>query len=175
MITLLENAINRAFNDLLEEDGELFSFHINDELEPDGRKLHEVCINHKLAIHLSQRVIPLLQERGIRYFTDIEFNRNGQREKAVIIDQSKQIVRPDIIIHNRIDGDEKSNFLIVECKKEGCTKKAYNDDVTKIIGLMQSEDFMYEFGLMVVYQNNAVEAEYFWHHEGTIQKKKINC
>ena len=168
-------AIVLSFNDLIDKDGELFGFKINEESEKNGRKLHEVCINHKLAIYLSNHTFPLLQERGLQYFADIEFNRNGEKEKAVIIDHSKQVVRPDIIIHNRKDGDEKSNFLIVECKKHGCSQKEYDDDVTKIRGLMLSEDYQYEYGLMVIYKEDAIEAQFFWHKDNDIASKTLNC
>lgn len=166
-------AIVLSFNDLIDKDGELFGFKINEESEKNGRKLHEVCINHKLSIYLSNHIFPLLQERGLQYFADIEFNRNGEREKAVIIDHSKQVVRPDIIIHNRKDGDEKSNFLIVECKKHGCSQKKYDDDVTKIRGVMLSEDYQYEYGLMVIYKEDAIEAQFFWHKDNDIVSKNV--
>lgn len=168
-------AIVLSFTDLIDNDGELFGFQITEESEKNGRKLHEVCINHKLSIYLSNHIFPLLQERGLQYFADIEFNRNGEREKSVIIDHSKQVVRPDIIIHNRKDGDEKSNFLIVECKKHGCSPEKYNDDVTKIRGLMLSKDYQYEYGLMVIYNEDAVESQFFWHKDNDIVSKTLNC
>ena len=151
----LESAIIESLKDLIVQDGELFSFKINEKAEKNGRKLHEVCINQRLSIHLSNHILSLLSERKQPYFTDIEFNRNGEREKTAIINQEKQVVRPDIIIHNRKDGNAKSNYLIVECKKYGCSKKDYDDDILKIKGLMASEDYEYEFGLMVLYNTHA--------------------
>jgi hypothetical protein len=131
----LDAAIVESFKDLMALHGELFDFKVNEESENNGRNLHELCINYKLSIYLSNHVLPLLYERGQQYFADIEFNRNGEREKAVIIDGALQVVRPDIIIHNRRDGGEKSNFLVVECKKNGRSRKDYADDATKITGL----------------------------------------
>jgi len=172
----LENAILKSIKDLTDQDGELFGFKINEKAEKNGRKLHEVCINQRLSIHLSNHIFPLLQERKQSYFADIEFNRNGEREKAVIIDHEMQIVRPDIIIHNRQAGIEKSNFLVVECKKYGYSKKDYDDDLAKIIGLMTSEDYEYEYGLMVLYKEAAsVDAQFFWHSEAGIDSKTLNC
>lgn len=171
----LENAIKESLIDLIDQDGELFTLKINENDEKNGRKLHEVCINGRLSMHLFNCIRPLLGERNQDYFADIEFNRNGEREKSVIIDGEKQVVRPDIIIHNRKCGDEKSNFLIVECKKGGCSRKDYNDDVTKITGLMSSEEYEYEFGLMVLYNENAtITANFFWHTEDGIGSKKLN-
>lgn len=170
----LEDTILRSFKDLTEQDGELFSFNLNEEAEKNGRKLHEVCINQRLSIHLSNHIFPLLQERGQQYFADIEFNRNGEREKAVIIDNEKQVVRPDIIIHNRKEGQEKGNFLIVECKKDGCSRKDYDDDIVKIKGLMASEEYEYEYGLMVLYKETSVDALLFWHTEDGIVSKPLN-
>jgi hypothetical protein len=174
MEDMLAAAIIRSFKDLIEQDGELFGFKVNTEFERNGRKLHEVCINHKLSIHLSNHIFPLLKERNQQYFTDIEFNRNGERQKAVVIDNSKQVVRPDIIIHNRKDRDEKSNFLVVECKKRGCSEKDIEDDVIKIMGLMKSEDYEYEYGLMVLYGENAIEAQFFWHTDQGIASKALS-
>ena len=172
----LESAIIESLKDLIVQDGELFSFKINEKAEKNGRKLHEVCINQRLSLHLFKHILPLLLERKQPYFADIEFNRNGEREKAVIIDHEKQVVRPDIIIHNRKGGYEKSNFLIVECKKSGCSKKDYDDDILRIKGLMTSEDYDYEFGLMVLYKEAAsVDAQFFWHSETGIASKKLNC
>lgn len=174
MENMLFTSIIQSFKDLIEQDGELFGFKVNAESEKNGRKLHEVCINHKFSIHLSNHIFPLLQGRDQKYFTDIEFNRNGVREKAVFIDNSPQVVRPDIIIHNRKDGDEKSNFLVVECKKRGCSQKEYDNDVTKIQGLMTSEDYKYEYGLMVLYDENSIEAQFFWHTEEGIASKALS-
>lgn len=171
----LEDAISKSLKDLIEQDGELFGFKINDKAEENGRKLHEVCINQRLSIHLSNHILPLLQERKQPYFADIEFNRNGEREKAVIINHEKQVVRPDIIIHNRKEGHEKSNFLIVECKKDGWSKKDYGDDLVKIRGLMTSADYEYEYGLMVLYKKASVDAQVFWHNEAGIASKTLNC
>lgn len=172
----LEGAILKSLKDLIEKDGELFGFKINETAEKNGRKLHEVCINHSLSIHLSNHIIPLLLGRKQPYFTDIEFNRNGEKEKAVIIDGEKQVVRPDIIIHNRKERHEKSNFLIVECKKDGCSKKDYKDDCVKIRSLMISKAYDYEYGLMVLYKEAAsIGAEYFWHNQTGIASKTLNC
>jgi len=175
MKTNLAEAIIKSFQNLIEQDGELFGFKINEDAENNARKLHEICINHKLSIYLSDHIFPLLKERGQRYFTDIEFNRNGEREKAVIIDNEKQVVRPDIIIHNRKDRDEKSNFLVVECKKDGCSKKDYDDDISKIIGLMTSVDYQYEHGLMVLYKEKSIEAQFFYHKDRKIVSESLSC
>lgn len=172
----LEDRILKSLKDLIEQDGELFDFKINEKAEKNGRKLHEICINHILSIHLSNHIIPLLQKRKQPYFTDIEFNRNGEKEKTVIIDGENQVVRPDIIIHNRKERNEKSNFLIVECKKDGCSKKDYDDDCVKIRSLMKSKDYEYEYGLMVLYKEAAsVDAKFFWHDQAKIGSKTIYC
>lgn len=79
-------------------------------------------------------------------------------------------MRPNIIIHNRKDGQEISNFLIVECKKFGCSKINYNNDIKRIIELMKSE-----YGLMVLYKVAAsMDAKFFWHHDNETASKKLN-
>lgn len=170
----LTEAITASFKDLIEQDGELFGFQINEAKEENARKLHEVCINHKLSIYLSNHIFPLLRERGQTYFADIEFNRNGITEKAVVINKQEQVVRPDIIIHNRKHGVEKSNFLIVECKKDGCREKDIGDDITKIKGLMISQDYQYEYGLMVLYKKQSIEAEFFYDKDGEIVSESLS-
>ena len=171
----LTEAIIVSFKDLIEQDGELFGFQINEGAEENARKLHEVCVNHQLSIHLSNHIFPLLRDRGQPYFADIEFNRNGEREKAVVINGQKQVVRPDIIIHNRKEGVKKSNFLIVECKKDGCSGKDIDDDKIKIKGLMESENYQYEYGLMVLYKEQSIEAEFFYHKGGKIVTEPLSC
>ena len=97
--------IRKAFTELKSKEGYLFDCSIEENVEYDARKLHEVCLNHKLANYLEKLILPILQEENEKFFVDIEFNREGLNNK---------FVRPDIIIHNRKSGDEKHNFLVME-------------------------------------------------------------
>ena len=77
MIRKISAAVKNAFSRLKEEDGSLFECPIEVEAPYDSRKLHEVCINHRLANHLEDSILPLLSGNGEEYFVDIEFNREG--------------------------------------------------------------------------------------------------
>lgn len=171
----LVTAIERAFDVLIENDGELFGCKINEKEEKNARKLHEICINSKLANYLLVEICPLLKDRKQEYFSDIEFNRNGEAEKAVMIDGVEQIIRPDIIIHNRKSGEAKSNFLVSECKKNGCGPKDIEDAIIKILGVMNSEDYKYEYGLFVKYLQKSIKAIFYYKEEDEIKQHEINC
>jgi hypothetical protein len=174
MKEMLEKKITESLKDLIEHDGELFSYAIDDDGKETGRKLHEVCINHQFSIHLANHIVPLLNERNIKYYTDIEFNRNKDKQKAITVEHKKENPRPDIIIHNRKAGAAKSNFLVVECKKEGCSEKALEHDTERIIQLMSINEYAYEFGLKVLYKgNSSIAAEFFWHEDNGITSKNV--
>ena len=92
-----------------------------------------------------------------------------------MIDGAEQIIRPEIIIHNRKSGEDKSNFLVAECKKNGCSKKDTDNAIIKILGVMRSEDYEYEYGLFVKYLEKSITAKFFYKEEGGINHHEINC
>jgi hypothetical protein len=157
----LIEAIKRALAKLKDWDGELFDCHLDQEDTCDARKLHEVCINHKLANYLEAEILPLLRSSNCKYFVDIEFNREGSNEKSVSINNIEKRVRPDIIIHNRKSGEQKDNLLIVECKKKGAPNPEIIADNNKIQGLMTDSRYLYKFGLQVIYAGTGIEATFF--------------
>jgi hypothetical protein len=65
-----------ALRQLVQEDGALFECPIEERASYDARKLHEVCVNHRLANHLEAAILPVLKIDE-RLFVDIEFNRGG--------------------------------------------------------------------------------------------------
>lgn len=172
----LKNAVRRAFDRLLHEDGTLFDCPIEEDSPyGDPRKLHEVCVNHRLANHLQDEVLPLLNKLyEEKMFVDIEFNRDGGSYKRAEIDGKEKTVRPDIIIHNRKSGTEKKNFLVVECKKKGASRAEINNDKQKILALMQQEKYEYLFGLQVIYGRKGVQGFFFFKDEATIRWEEIN-
>ncbi|MDD5727077.1 MAG: hypothetical protein PHV59_00805 [Victivallales bacterium] len=103
MIDEIQKGIESAFKELLERDGDLFV-----------RDSHEVCINSKLRDYLEQYLFGVFDYKNNELYTDIEFNREGDNPKKNI---NGELVRPDIIIHNRKSGADKNNILVVECKK----------------------------------------------------------
>ena len=72
----VKDAIQIAFARLLQEDGSLFDCPIEQDFPYDARKLHEVCINHKLANCLEQVILPLIAAED-RMFVDISSTENG--------------------------------------------------------------------------------------------------
>ena len=169
----VRDAVRRALIRLLEEDGCLFACPIEEEFGYDARKLHEVCINHRLAGHLEREILPLLAAYG-PMFVDIEFNREGLNYKEITMDGEKQRVRPDIIIHNRKSGDDKLNFLVAECKKAGSGDKAIADDRKKIEALMLDQKYAYSFGLQVVYGTEPATATFFAEGNEGIERDTID-
>jgi hypothetical protein len=168
----LKNAVSEALNKLLHEDGSLFVCPIEEEFPYDARKLHEVCINHKLANHLEAVVLPLTTSLG-KMFVDIEFNREGLNFKQVQSGNESKKVRPDIIIHNRRSDQNKKNLLVVECKKEDAEASAIGQDKEKIFDLIKDEKYSYSFGLQVVYGTGKIESTLYFNNNGQIDSESL--
>jgi len=170
----IKGIIISALKSLIKNDGELFG--LQKERYDDGnnneeivRKLHEVCINHKLSNHLEKE---FKQRKNSDLYFDIEFNREGENKKIV----DGKLYRPDIILHNRKTGEEKKNILIIECKKKsGSSHTEIADDVDKIISFMIDEKYNYNYGLQVIYKDNGtINATLFFKDNTVIKDEKIN-
>ncbi|MGA2029613.1 MAG: hypothetical protein ABSG87_06050 [Verrucomicrobiota bacterium] len=174
-IELLRKAILDSTKMLKSNDGILFSAPIEEHSEYagyDARKLHEVCINHKLAEHLATNILPLL-DKSQRMFVDIEFNREGINYKMVTIEGQEEKVRPDIIIHNRKSNEDKFNLLVVECKKDDATDEFIQQDIKKIKALMKDSRYEYHFGFQVSYGAASVKGKIFYKQNGSIVEEPI--
>jgi len=170
----IKQAILRAFSKLKRDDGSLFDCEIEEEFGYDSRKLHEVCINHKLAIYLENEILPIISGADQKHFVDIEFNREGINKKKIILCNGEElVVRPDIIIHNRKSGKEKRNFLIVECKKNGAQPSEIDYDRKKILVLMENDKYKYSFGLQVVFGKNEIKGTLFYRNGQAIEHEEI--
>ena len=134
----------------------------------DARKLHEVCINHRLAVYFEQKIIPLLP-KDEEYFVDIEFNREGSNFKEVEITEQQKTVRPDIIIHNRKSGNNKKNFLVVECKKRGTSEDKINYDMQKLEAFLTDPRYSYRFGLQVNYDKDEIKGKLLFYENGALK------
>lgn len=155
------NAIRAAFSELKRNDGQLFQCQLEDERDYVHRKLHEVCINHKLANYLEKFLFPILNYSDEPIFTDIEFNKEGISSKKLHYDGGEKGVRPDIVIHNRKSGVEKRNILVVECKKHPANAYDLSTDKSKIKAFLTDEKYKYEFGLQVLYSASSVTGTFF--------------
>jgi hypothetical protein len=170
----IKQAVLRAFSRLKRDDGSLFDCEIEEEFGYDSRKLHEVCINHKLAIYLEKQILPIISGADQKYFVDIEFNREGINKKKIIVCNGEElVVRPDIIIHNRKSGEQKKNFLIVECKKNGAKLAEIDDDRKKIRAFMENDKYKYSFGLQVVYGKDEIKGTLFYKNGQAIEQEEI--
>lgn len=165
----LRNSVVNSFRSLVANDGYLFDCPIEEYSPCDARKLHEVCINHRLAIHLENKILPFKET----LFVDIEFNREGVDFKNVMINGGDKLVRPDIVIHNRKTGYEKLNFLVVECKKQGTSQWEIEQDRQKIKSLMEDKRYDYSFGLHVVYGRAGVKGELFFKSDADIDSETL--
>src|SRR6266700_6584281 len=101
---------------------------------------HEQGICHRLAVYLE----PWFST----YSVDCEYNRMESKVKRVLVDNEKRIVKPDILIHERLLDD---NCLAVEAK---ATSNPESESVPKkLIGLMKDVDFHYNLGLFLIIDN----------------------
>jgi hypothetical protein len=168
----IASAVTRSLKQLIKRDGMLFEAPIEKHASYDERKLHEVCINHKLAEYLAVEILPLVSED--HFFVDIEFNREGVDFKNIKIGQRVERVRPDIIIHNRRSGRAKANLLVVECKKSGSYPGEIAYDRKKIAALMTDRRYDYHFGLQVIYGRSPVRTTLFYKpQEGIIRAADV--
>lgn len=171
-IHVIRDAIRRSFQALADDDGPLFEMPPEEGSSDEGRKLHEVCINHQLARHLQTHFLPLL-DNSQRMYVDIEFNREGTHFKNVTVGGQEKTVRTDIIIHNRQSGEDKCNVLIVECKKSGADQPEIQKDVSKINALMVDDRYSYCLGLQVTYDRLSVKGRMFYKLNSSITEEPI--
>ena len=173
MKSLVCTRVLSALRRLVKEDGDLFECPIEEHASYDARKLHEVCVNHRLANHLEAAIIPV---PGINelLFVDIEFNREGADFKNISVNDEDQTVRPDIIIHNRKTGSQKLNFLVVECKKQGAPAKEIEEDGKKIRAFMADKRYEYAFGLQLVYGSDGVCGDLFFKSGNSIKSIQLS-
>jgi hypothetical protein len=162
-----------ALRELVQEDGALFECPIEEHASYDARKLHEVCVNHRLANHLEAALLPVLRIDE-RLFVDIEFNREGVDFKHIRMNGEDHTVRPDIIIHNRKTGSQKRNVLAVECKKQGAPAREIEDDRKKIRAFIEDTRYEYAFGLQVIYGRDGVRGELFFRNGKRMNSMKLS-
>ncbi|MBN1603958.1 MAG: hypothetical protein JW915_20270 [Chitinispirillaceae bacterium] len=145
------NCISEAFKLLINNDGMLFNCEVEEPGNYDERKLHEVCINHRLANYIETVLKDLIIKFDL--FVDIEFNKEGQNIKET----GGRTVRPDIIVHNRKSGNEKFNLLVIECKKSTAKRNEISEDLRKLGSFITDPKYSYKFGLQVIYRLGKIE------------------
>ncbi len=107
------------------------------------RKVKEECINHRLACYLERF---LNVGSSTLYSVDLEYNKNCNDPKKIIIDENKNVkaIRPDIIIHERENNN--NNLIAFEIKKNYTNRH----DLEKIKGLLRSP-YKYKYGCLISY------------------------
>lgn len=166
----LSNAIKNAFTKLKDNDGDLFECPIELGNECCSRKLHEVCVNHKLANYLEEYVLLELSSIDEHFFVDIEFNREG----GICKELDGEFVRPDIIIHNRKNGEQKYNFLVIECKKHDRSQDDIKKDENKLKKFMRDNKYEYQYGLQVIYFPGKIKGTLFYSNGEQIENEEID-
>ncbi|MEG2798524.1 MAG: hypothetical protein RR925_01445 [Erysipelotrichaceae bacterium] len=151
--------LNKNDKDLIELQEDIVEY--SSELEKFERKLHEVCINHRLACYI-ELLLP-------QYFTgdykvDIEYNRYYKNKKHLTIDNEIAIVRPDIIVHTRAKQlSLPQHLLIIEAKKNITS----TDDAKVVKSFIQDNHYQYVFGATIRYND-------FVHPQITLYYKDCN-
>lgn len=136
---------------LIRKDQLLFVMAQTELVETENeRKLHEVCINHRLALYLESNLEDIDKSD---YSVDIEYNRNFDLVKRArrTPEEEEIIVRPDIIIHKRANNNlEIANYLVIEAKKG----ESSAEDKDKIERLLLDARFKFKYGLTISYLRN---------------------
>jgi hypothetical protein len=130
-----------------------------------NRLVHETAINHRFALYLEQNLSKYICDSNY-YHVDIEYNRYFGKPKELNGDN----IRPDILIHKRQGAiPSTDNLLIIEAKKNLISK----EDSERVQSMMKEKNYLFQFGLTVVYCNNndtEILCELFFKNNG-----KISC
>ena len=158
-IEFIKKIISASLKQLIEYDSDIFNMDLEIEMAQEvsenakklNRKLHETCISHRLAHYLENELLDTDYED---YCVDIEYNRFYGNLKILNTVDGQLSVRPDIIIHSRIDHTfDPQHLLVVEAKKEAIS----NHDRDKIIGFLTDNKYNYVFGLTVSYCSDVAQ------------------
>ncbi len=158
-IASIEALIKLSFNELIQYDYEIIGMgnhiktenHVSCSVEIENRKLHEVCINHRFAHYLENNLKSIPNYSA--YFVDMEFNRLNSNSKEL----NGKIIRPDIIIHARMNDKIKpQNLLAIEAKKDLIT----SHDTAKVKGLIKNSKYKFKYGLTVSYCRRELKLYY---------------
>ena len=171
--TIIESIIKRAICDLkrndmdiveLDEESQVFEY-LPDQ-EKLERKLHEVCINHRLAVYLEKYI----KKIDPSYHIDIEYNRYYKNKKHVDTKNYKGNVRPDIIVHKRMNSEGVQHLLIIEAKKD----KTDSIDEEKIIAMMEDSKYGYKYGSRIRYNSiRDIKIDLYYWDDNEIKKRAL--
>jgi hypothetical protein len=112
IIELIKNAIG----ELVKQDDDIFKQQLpklgksSKKERLLNRELHETTLNHRFAFYLENG---LIKENVKNYHVDIEYNRNFSDQKRCRIGDFRIPVRPDILIHKRMNTNKDIPHLLV--------------------------------------------------------------
>ncbi len=152
-IDFIKEIISSGLRQLSDNDSDIFNMDLEVEMAQEisenakklSRKLHETYISHRFAHYLENELEETDYEE---YNVDIEYNRFYGNLKMLNTIDGQLSVRPDIIIHTRVDITfEPQHLLVVEAKKEAIS----NHDINKVKGFISDNNYNYVFGLTISY------------------------
>jgi hypothetical protein len=177
-IEFIKKVISDSLKQLIEYDSDIFNMDLEIEMAQEvsenakrlNRKLHETCISHRLAHYLENELVDTDYKD---YCVDIEYNRFYGNLKILNTVQGQLSVRPDIIIHSRVDNTfDPQHLLVIETKKEAIS----NRDINKIMGFISDDNYNYVFGLTVSYCSDETQiiANLYYFNGTEIVNENIN-
>jgi hypothetical protein len=177
-IEFIKIIISDSLKKLIEYDSDIFNMNIEIEMAQEvsesakrlNRKLHETCISHRLAHYLENELEDTDYED---YCVDIEYNRFYGNLKILNTVEGQLSVRPDIIIHSRLNTTyDPQHLLVIEAKKEAIT----THDINKIKGFISDNNYNYVFGMTVSYCSDETQtiANLYYYNGTEIVNENIN-
>ncbi|KFF18829.1 hypothetical protein [Flavobacterium hydatis] len=170
-IEFIKTLLATSIDQLIVNDSDIFNLDIvmPQQISPDARilnrELHETTINHRLAFYLENN---LMGTEYDFYKVDIEYNRFYGNPKMLQTVDGIQAVRPDILIHARInDQVAQQHLLIVEAKKGRIT----DHDTNKVKGFISDRNYYYLFGLTISYCSSHTQVlANLYYFDGNVMK-----
>jgi hypothetical protein len=127
-IERIKNLIEKAVDDIYSKDLDLLE-----------RENNEVTISCKLAQYL------FLKISG--YHVDCEYNRHLNNPKKMKLDDTRKIIKPDIIIHRR--GTDEDNLVYIEIKTDH-NNESREKDYKKIKATTDLKgEYKYKLGIFI--------------------------
>ena len=168
--------IENSIDELIANDSDIFNIDevMPQEISPDARQLnrqlHETTINHRLAVYIERNIVESDLEN---YNVDIEYNRYYGNLKILETVEGHLSVRPDILVHSRVDDQvDPQHYLIVEAKKGAISQH----DINKIHGFISDDNYNYLFGMAISYchSDELVLADLYYYNGREIIRENID-
>lgn len=175
-IEFIKDILTSSIDELISNDSDIFNIDevMPQQISPDARhlnrQLHETTINHRLAVYIEKS----LSETELEFYNiDIEYNRYFGNLKILNTVEGYLSVRPDILVHSRIDDQvEQQHYLIIEAKKGAISQH----DINKIQGFISDENYNYLFGMAISYchSDEVVLADLYYYNGREIMRENID-